>query len=295
MSLPTYVNLSTFTHQVSHCRHGLPFRSHGPNSGNVPKVFRFCDLPKEIRILIYKEYFGRTILRTDNTSDVDGPYSPNEAFRDGVPSEYRHTQPIFQVSRLIRQESLSVFGQSVEFAHYVWGYECLSKIPPAYLKYVTEVDCMMTTVGVIDNRAVPNLQLLRVRLWRIWGRDGGIYSCSKEEICRFLVDKATRYFKYPESDLQGYKGGLDRWSDVHDGLQRRRAELGRLPFRVLLEPRFVEVWSRRGNGRGKDKLGEWRGLQIDWEKQEIVGGWPPPHWKEGVNSKKANKKLWFEW
>lgn len=119
--------------------------------------FPFCDLPKEIQILIYEECFGCIYIYID-----DSPSPFNTIYDDG--SSFLNRTPAFLlVSKFIREESLAIFYRSVYFVRVASDYK-LSLVPPAYLTNVKEIYLTHPNISLFDKHTFPRLQLLRVSI-----------------------------------------------------------------------------------------------------------------------------------
>lgn len=221
--------------------------------------FRFCDLPKEIRILIYEECFPPTGLHIWSRRRFTCTHS-SYLFHTGE-------APLLRVCKLIRQESRPVFAQSI---HRIESFTYdLHAVPQAYLTYVTGLELRSTLGPLFNERMLPNLQTLRIRfrakLVEVFGPF--ISSGSKDEIHDSVVIVATYL-------LRGRYSGSGSFSNLHDELERIRSKK-RLPFRVLLDiPHTFRYEPSTGEFKETGKKEHRCRVQVDWEKQEVVEGWP---------------------
>lgn len=167
----------------------------------------------------------------------------------------------------------------VYVSDYSYSNACLSRIPAAYLNHVSEVFLDGPGTPLVDERTVPSLQLLRIELSP--DQTNTAYGLeNKVQVCKWVVKLARDLFE---------------GSPVHTELEKRRSEK-ELPFRVILEIGCIMVYHHERDTHSPER---WTGLKIDWEKQEIVGGWPPPQWKsadeQSEDGELANKGLLSWW
>lgn len=207
--------------------------------------FRFCDLPSEIRTLVYKECFSGTGLYV---RDRFHPFSHDGSDivikSDGL--------ALLRASKLTRQESLPIFKQSIDYVKA--DADGLSTIPPSNLTRVAKVYLTDPDFTLLDENLFPNLRLLVVA-FRISSEEHDIDAAfNKEEACELVVKRATDSFS---------------GSQVQIELRKRRCKK-QLPFEVLLQV-YGLVYVASNCRRVK----LWPNIVVDWEEQELVEGWPP--------------------
>lgn len=173
------------------------------------RPFRFLDLPRKVRYLVYKELFNGTFLSAGLVCQHLG-YAKTVQGDEGhqllPPSAHYDSPLIFQpgrlpdilvVSKFVQAEALPAFSESITLFLHCADNDLLQRLPKVYLAAAKSAIIQRGCPARIDNILMPELRTLFVWLGSLetgWYKKNPSKTQLSSDILKEFVDNRSELF-----------------------------------------------------------------------------------------------------